>query len=186
MQNNVIVCSPVDMKSRQALALRAGDVVRIHQKIVEKNKTRVQVFAGIVIACKHGIESGATFTVRRVGSDGIAVEKIFPLYSPMIDRIELTNRTKTRRSKLYFLRAMTQKQVRDKLRRTITTTETTVSELARNKETATVDTQDTITPNADETISPTDATNNTPSPSVEQVTTTESTDNNNTEKKENA
>ncbi len=110
--------TPIHAKNRRDIQITPGDTIRVHQKIVEGEKTRTQVFEGIVIACKHGSEAGSTFTVRRVGSDGIAVEKIFPLYSPMIDKIEVTKRTKTRRAKLYFLRDKTPKQIREKLRRT--------------------------------------------------------------------
>lgn len=93
--------------------------MRVHQKITEKEKTRIQMFEGIVIARKHGTEPGATFTVRRVGSDEVVVEKIFPLYSPTIDKIEIIRKAKTRRAKLYFLREKTQRQVREKLRKTM-------------------------------------------------------------------
>ena len=110
--------SPVAIAERQALPLRPGCTVRVHQKIVDKGKTRIQVFEGVVIARKHGTEPGATFTVRRVGSDGIAVEKIFPLYSPMIDRIEVVRLALARRAKLYFLRDKTPRQIREKLRKT--------------------------------------------------------------------
>ena len=82
--------SPVDMAARKKLDLRPGDTVRVHQKIEEeKGKYRIQIFEGLVLARKHGTEPGATFTVRRVLS-GIGVEKIFPLYSPMIEKIEVT------------------------------------------------------------------------------------------------
>ena len=117
--------TPVQAQSRRDISVSPGDTVRVHQKITEKDKTRIQVFEGVVIARKHGNEAGATFTVRRVGSDGVAVEKIFPLYSPMIDRIEVTRRTKVRRSRLYFLRDKTPKQIREKLRRTKIVSETT-------------------------------------------------------------
>ena len=110
--------APIDTQARRAVAFRAGDTVRVHQKIVEKDKTRIQVFEGTVLARKHGTEPGATFTVRRVGTDGIAVEKIFPLYTPTIDRIEVVQQVKTRRAKLYFLRDRTPKQIREKLRNT--------------------------------------------------------------------
>ncbi|MDP2648668.1 MAG: 50S ribosomal protein L19, partial [bacterium] len=83
-----IKISPIDMDARKKLDLKAGDTVRVFQKIEEKGKTRLQAFEGLVLARKHGREAGATFTVRRVSS-GVGVEKIFPLYSPMIDRIEV-------------------------------------------------------------------------------------------------
>ena len=118
--------TPVYAQGRRDISVSAGDTVRVHQKITEKDKTRIQVFEGVVIARKHGKEAGATFTVRRVGSDGVVVEKIFPLYSPMIDRIEVIRRTKMRRSRLYFLRGKTSKQVREKLRRTKIVSETSI------------------------------------------------------------
>src|SRR5690606_20168443 len=98
-----ISVSPVNMADRKALGTRAGDTVRVHQKIEEKGKTRLQVFEGVVLARKHGDEPGATFTVRKVAS-GVGVEKIFPLYSPLIDKIEIVKRSKVRRAKLYFIR----------------------------------------------------------------------------------
>ena len=131
--------TPILAQSRRDISIRSGDTVRVHQKIVEKDKTRIQVFEGVVIAHKHGNEAGATFTVRRVGSDGIAVEKIFPLYSPMIDKIEITRRAKVRRSRLYFLRDKTPKQIREKLRRTTIVSETTTD----TEPTATEPTADT-------------------------------------------
>ena len=111
--------APIDTKSRKNADFNAGDTVRIHQKIQEKDKVRTQVFEGVVLARKHGTEPGATFTVRRVGTDGIAVEKIFPLYTPLIERIEVTRKAKTRRSKIYFLRERTPRQVREKLRKAL-------------------------------------------------------------------
>lgn len=130
---------PASVRNRKTVAISPGDTVRVHQKITEKDKTRIQVFEGIVIARKHGTEPGATFTVRRVGSTGIAVEKIFPLYSPMIDRIEIVRRTKTRRARLYFLRNKTPKQVREKLRGTLTVPETTDTEQTETKEEEKID-----------------------------------------------
>ncbi len=91
------------MEERAKLGLKAGDTVRVWQKIVEKGKSRRQAFEGLILAAKHGAEAGATFTVRRVAS-GVGVEKIFPLYSPLIDSIEVLRRTQTRRNKLYFIR----------------------------------------------------------------------------------
>src|SRR5260221_14505258 len=92
--------SPVNLEERRNIDLRSGDIVKVHQKIQEKDKTRLQIFEGMVLARKHGTEAGATFTVRKV-SAGYGIERIFPLYSPMIDKIEVTRRADVRKSKLY-------------------------------------------------------------------------------------
>lgn len=109
------VHTPVKTEERTKLGIRPGDTVRVHQKVVEKGKTRLQVFEGLVLAVKHGTEAGATFTVRATMS-GIGVEKIFPLYSPIIDKIEITRRSKVRRAKLYFIREKVAREVRRQLR----------------------------------------------------------------------
>lgn len=107
---------------------RVGDVVKVHQMIKEITSTkkalsktakkameksggqkeqiaeRIQVFEGVVISKKHGAEPGATFTVRKIATGGVAVEKIYPLYSPTLKKIEVVSRPKIRRAKLYFLR----------------------------------------------------------------------------------
>jgi large subunit ribosomal protein L19 len=112
-----ITISPVNMEDRKELGIRAGDTVRVHQKIKdEKGKTRLQVFEGLVLARKHGDEAGATFTVRKI-VDGIGVEKIFPLYSPLIDKIEITRRSKVRRSKLYYIREKVAREIKRQMRR---------------------------------------------------------------------
>lgn len=103
------------MKARVALGLRSGDTVRVWQKIKEGDKTRLQAFEGLVLARKHGDEPGATFTVRKV-IDGVGVERIFPLYSPVIDEIEVVRRSKVRRSKLYFVREKAAKEIRRQMR----------------------------------------------------------------------
>ena len=107
--------SPVKIAERKALDMRSGDTIRVWQKIVEKGKTRLQAFEGLVIAVKHGKEAGGTFTVRRVAS-GVGVEKIFPLYSPMIDSIETLKRSKVRRAKLYHIREKAAKEIRRQMR----------------------------------------------------------------------
>ncbi|MCR4261046.1 MAG: 50S ribosomal protein L19 [Candidatus Colwellbacteria bacterium] len=109
------VISPVNIDERKDLDLRAGDTIRVWQKIMEKGKTRLQAFEGLVLARKHGKEAGATFTVRRVAS-GVGVEKIFPLFSPIIDKIEVLKRSKVRRAKLYHIREKAAKEVSRQMR----------------------------------------------------------------------
>ncbi len=109
------VISPVNIEERQKLDLRAGDTVKVWQKIEEKGKIRLQAFEGLVLARKHGKEAGATFTVRRVAS-GVGVEKIFPLYSPIIDKIDVLKRSKVRRAKLYHIREKAAKEVSRQMR----------------------------------------------------------------------
>lgn len=121
------VISPVNVEERKTLGIRAGDTVRVHQKIDEKGKTRIQKFEGLVIGLKHGTEAGATFTVRATLS-GVGVEKIFPLYSPMIDKIEIVKRSDMRRAKLYFIREKVAKEMRRQLRRMKLVDLSTVSE----------------------------------------------------------
>lgn len=112
MQN---VITPIKTEERVKLGVRPGDTVRVHQKIIEKGKTRVQMFEGLVIAVKHGTEAGATFTVRATMS-GVGVEKIFPLFAPFIEKIEIVRRSKVRRAKLYFIREKVAREVRRQLR----------------------------------------------------------------------
>lgn len=83
--------------------IRPGDTVRVYQKIREGDKERTQVFEGLVLAKKHGKGISSTITVRRVIS-GIGTERIFPIHSPMIEKIEIIKRTKVKRAKLYYLR----------------------------------------------------------------------------------
>ncbi len=108
--------SPVNMEERKGLGLRPGDTVRVHQKIQDKGKTRIQIFEGLVLARKHGNEPGATFTVRKVAS-GVGVEKIYPLYSPLIDKLEIVKRAKVRQSKLYYIREKVAREIRRQMRR---------------------------------------------------------------------
>lgn len=101
------------MTEAKKVNIEPGMIVRVHEKIKEKNskgeeKERIQVFEGIVIAHKHGNEKGATITVRKV-SGGIGVEKIYPIHSPVIDKIEIKSRIKSSKSKLYYLRSYKKK-----------------------------------------------------------------------------
>ena len=121
------------MEARRKLDFKAGDTVSVWSKILEEktekkggskkkgskkseaNKFRLQAFEGIVLVKKHGAEIGATFTVRKIAS-GVGVERIFPLYSPMIDKIEVIKKSRARRSKLYYIRTKAIKDVRSKMR----------------------------------------------------------------------
>jgi large subunit ribosomal protein L19 len=95
---------------------KPGDTVRVHAKIKEGEKERIQVFQGVVI-CKRKGNTSATFTVRKV-SYGIGVERIFPLHSPVIDRVEVVTKGKVRRGRLYYLRNLRGKAARIKEKRT--------------------------------------------------------------------
>jgi len=111
------VISPVNIDFRKKLDIRPGDTIRVWQKIEEdKGKFRLQAFEGLVLARKHGREAGGTFTVRKV-IDGVGVERVFPLYSPMIDEVEMIRRSKVRRAKLYFIREKATKEIRRQMRR---------------------------------------------------------------------
>jgi large subunit ribosomal protein L19 len=94
---------------------RPGDTVKVHVKIKEGEKERVQIFQGVVISKRKG-STNATFTVRKV-SYGIGVERIFPLHSPILDKIELVTRGRVRRAKIYYLRKLKGKAARIKERR---------------------------------------------------------------------
>lgn len=122
------IITSVNVEGRARLGIRSGDTVRVVQNIIElkkgrgtdkKEKTiknaRKQSFEGLVLAVKHGTEAGATFTVRATLS-GVGVEKTFPLYSPVIDSIEIVKRSNVRRAKLYFIREKAAKAVRRQLR----------------------------------------------------------------------
>jgi len=109
--------NPVELVEREQLRtdlqdFRVGDTVKVHVKIVEGEKERVQLFEGVVISKKRGgIRS--TFTVRKI-SYGIGVERIFPLHSPRVDRIDVISRGKVRRAKLFYLRSLKGKAARIK------------------------------------------------------------------------
>jgi len=94
---------------------RVGDTLKIHARIKEGDKERIQVFQGVVIRKRNGA-SGATFTVRKI-SYGIGVERIFPLHAPFIDKIEIISRGKVRRARLYYLRKLRGKAARIKEKR---------------------------------------------------------------------
>ncbi|PMQ01309.1 MAG: 50S ribosomal protein L19 [Dictyoglomus sp. NZ13-RE01] len=98
------------MKNKELPEIWPGDTVRVHYRIVEGDKERIQVFEGVVIAKKHG-GIRETITVRKV-VQGVGVERIFPLYSPLVEKIEVVRRGKVRRAKLYYLRGLTGKKAK--------------------------------------------------------------------------
>ena len=118
---SVFKISSANTEERKKLDIRSGDTVRVTQKIIEKDKktgkskVRLQIFEGLCLAVKHGKEAGGTFTIRKIAS-GVGVEKIFPIYSPMIEKIEIVKRSKVRRAKLYHIRDKAAKEIRRQMR----------------------------------------------------------------------
>lgn len=110
-----LINSPVNSDLRKKLDFHAGDTVRVMQKVKEGDKTRLQAFEGLVLSRKHGTEPGATFTVRKMVS-GVGVERIFPLFSPEIDKIEIKSRTRNKRAKLYYVRDIAAREIRKKMK----------------------------------------------------------------------
>ena len=104
-----------NLTSKIIPTIKAGDTVRVYQKIKEGEKTRTQAFEGIVIARKHGSEPGTTITVRKMSGD-IGVERTFPLYLPTIEKIEVLKSSKVRRAKLYYIRGKSAKATRRKIK----------------------------------------------------------------------
>lgn len=97
--------------------VRPGDTVRVHQRIKEGRTERIQVFQGVVIASRGGQGAGATYTVRRVASNGIGVERTFPLYSKNVEKVEVLRNARVRRAQLYYLRDRQGKAARLKEKR---------------------------------------------------------------------
>jgi large subunit ribosomal protein L19 len=112
MQKKVIEFNQ-ELRVKQVPDFSAGDVVKVHRKIKEGDKERVQVFEGLIIAVKGGQSSSPTITVRKV-SNGVGVELIVPIFSPSIEKIEIVKKAKVRRAKLYYLRGLTAKKSRMK------------------------------------------------------------------------
>lgn len=129
------VISSVNTEERKNLGIRSGDTVRVWLKVDDGDDMRLQQFEGVVIATKHGTEPGATFTVRR-SIDGVGVEKTFPLYSPRIDKIEITKRARMRRSKLYHIRDEAARQIKRQMRRMIQVDIATESDTEAKKKAA--------------------------------------------------
>ena len=81
-----------------------GDTLKVHVRVVEGSRERVQVFQGVIIAMRGGTTPGATYTVRRTGAHGVGVERTYPLYSKVIDKVEVLRNAKVRRAQLYYMR----------------------------------------------------------------------------------
>jgi large subunit ribosomal protein L19 len=110
------VSSLVDIKKNKKIPdITPGDTVRVHTKIVEGDKERIQVFQGVVIKIKHG-GNGASYTVRHVAF-GVGVERSFPMNSPLVEKVEVIRQGKVRRSRLYYLRGLSGKAARRKVKR---------------------------------------------------------------------
>ena len=116
--SNVIAELGSAVKRDDVPAFRAGDTIKVHVKVVEGNRSRVQVFQGVCIRIQ-GSGVGRTFTVRKV-SFGVGVERTFPLHTPVIDKIEVVVRGDVRRAKLYYLRNLRGKAAKIKERRDAT------------------------------------------------------------------
>lgn len=101
----------------QVTPFNPGDIVRVHVKIKEGDKERIQVFQGTVIQ-KRGAGAGASFTVRKLSEHGVFVERIFPTYSPNVAKVELVKQGKVRRAKLFYMRELTGRAARVKEKKT--------------------------------------------------------------------
>lgn len=117
MANTQSILSKVEKsQERRQFTFRPGDSVKVHVKIVEGDKERIQMFEGVVIALKRG-GNRSTFTVRKI-SYGVGVERIFPLNSPSVDKVDVITAGKVRRAKLFYLRGLQGKAARLKERDT--------------------------------------------------------------------
>lgn len=105
----------INVEQRKKWDIKSGNTVKVWQKIKEGDKFRLQAFEGLIIAHKHGHEAGATFTVRKI-SGGIGVERIFPLFSPNIEKVEVVKKSKARKAKLYYVRDKPAKEIRRKMK----------------------------------------------------------------------
>jgi len=105
----------INAEQRKGWDISSGNTVKVWQKIKEGDKFRLQAFEGLIIAHKHGFEPGATFTVRKI-AEGVGVERIFPVFSPNIEKVELVRKSKARKAKLYYVRAKPAKEIRRKMK----------------------------------------------------------------------
>ena len=104
-----------DMDLETMKKIKSGATVRVHERIKDGDKERIALFEGLVLARKHGSEIGATFTVRATVA-GVGMEKVYPIHSPMIAKIDvLSSPKKVHRSKLYYIRDLSKKEIRQKV-----------------------------------------------------------------------
>ena len=113
MNANIIREIEEEQKKQEIPEFNVGDTVKVHNKIREGNRERIQIFEGTVLKKQGGNTSRATFTVRKI-SNGVGVEKTWPLHSPNVEKIEITRRGKVRRNKLFYLRKLTGKKAKVK------------------------------------------------------------------------
>jgi large subunit ribosomal protein L19 len=112
---NILQAFNSKVSTRAFPDIRPGMTIKVHQRIKEGAKSRVQVYEGIVIARKHGAGIGATITVRKI-SNGIGVERVFPLHLPTVEKFEIVKTSKVRQSKLYYLRTKSARETRRKVK----------------------------------------------------------------------
>lgn len=118
METHIEVFNKQQLKTKTP-DFQAGDMVKVYQKVKEQDpseksgqaKERIQVFEGVLLAAKHGKGVSGTITVRKI-SQGVGVERVFPLHSPLVEKIEVTRKTKVRQGKLYYLRSLKGKKAR--------------------------------------------------------------------------
>ncbi|MFH1769892.1 MAG: 50S ribosomal protein L19 [Parcubacteria group bacterium] len=115
MTNTIQAFNSKQISNKDLSYMRPGLTLRVHQKIKDGAKTRIQIFEGIVIAQKHGLGPNGTVTIRKIAS-GVGVERTFPVHSPNIEKFEVVKVSKTRRAKLYYLRDKTAREQRKKTR----------------------------------------------------------------------
>lgn len=140
MHSDVIAFN-LSQRNQTMPELKTGDVVRVHRKIKEGEKERIQIFVGLIIRIQAKQSSSPLITVRKT-SFGIGVEIMFPIYSPSVDKIEIVKKAKTRQSRLYFVREKTDRELRKKLRAVTITKK--VSPVKETKEVSKKDTSEKV------------------------------------------
>ncbi len=109
--NSILAKIESEQKKKEVPKFNVGDTVKVHTRVIEGDKERIQIFQGIVISREQKDQYGASFTVRKI-SYGEGVERVFPMFSPMVEKVDVVRRGKVRRAKLYYLRGLTGKSAR--------------------------------------------------------------------------